>query len=106
MGRCGDCSHSCRQDFECYDCEDRKVRISVLEDDLREAQQLSGFRDKVADLLGCQLIESGKEYLLLYRLEDILKDYRQLKDKGVASVSESIASERTPPDDRNCGSAG
>jgi hypothetical protein len=93
--------------------EEAREAKELAESLAREAEAALGTRndfvDKVSEMIGHTLpgisVQGGKEYLLLYRLEDILKDYRQLKDKGATSTSAPGATERTP-DDRNCGRTG
>jgi hypothetical protein len=86
--------------FDCYiDCECT----------CHDSSPDTSFRDKIAEMLGC-FVQNGKDYLILYKLEDVLKESRALKEenaklKGVAVESVKVASERTP-DDRNCGSEG
>lgn len=112
-----DCKNVCDDSAEDlrYTIEKLKDEIEKLEDEIFDAEARSlakttEFFNKVADLLDFRLvpIEDGKEYLLIYKLEDILKEYRDLKGKlkgGETSASEALATKRTP-DDRNCSSAG
>ena len=115
MTRCATCDYSYEDERENLrmeidalqdECGKLEVTIATLQEDLLFEQGISEFRDKIADMLDFTFLGRGKEYLLVHRLEDILKEYRQLKDKGVTVLSEMpIATERTP-DDRNCSSAG
>lgn len=114
---CGNCNY-------CDKCDSRegdedeieclREELSDLRDDLEAAEAKMAamasdddFKEKVAALVDWRLPINGKEYLILYQLEDILKEYHRLKGKvkGDTSMSESIAIERTP-DDRDCGRKG